>query len=128
MSRIPWSLETLDGLDVLVFEVNPKSDSGSFGVNKGISYSVAAGPSNSSVIHETTDEAQQVSYSGVLLSSTQYDALDLWFSKEEPVILTDDLGRSTLVYLDSLEYSRAPKRHYPFRHDFSFTAFVLEKL
>ena len=50
MSRIPWSLETLDGLDVLVFEVNPKSDSGSFGVNKGISYSVAAGPSNSSVI------------------------------------------------------------------------------
>lgn len=128
MSRTAWTLKTEDEVEVLSFEVNPKVDSGSFGISKGVSYLVAAGPSGSAVVHETIDDPQQVSYSGVLLSQSQYDDLIEWCSKEEPLILTDDLGQSSLIFLNSLEYTRAPKRHYPFRHEFSFTAYVLEVL
>ena len=128
MSRTAWSLKTEDEVEVFFFEVNPKVDSGSLGVSKGISYSVAAGPSGRAVVHETIDGPQQVSYSGVLLSQSQYDDLIEWCSKEEPLILTDDLGQSSLIFFKSLEYTRAPKRHYPFRHEFSFTAYVLEVL
>ena len=48
-------------------------------------------------------------FSGILLSESQYNDMVTWMNKEYPVTLTDDLGQASLVYLESLEYSRAPK-------------------
>lgn len=129
MSRSPWSLATTGASpEVYYFEVNPKTDGGSFGVNKSPTYVVAAGYSGRTITHETTDELARVQYSGVLLTPGQNASISEWYLKEEPLILTDDLGQSSLVYLDSLEFPRAPKRPHPSRMEFSFTGYVLEVL
>lgn len=129
MSRLPWSLATTGASpEVYYFEVNPKTDGGSFGVNKSPTYVVAAGYSGRTITHETTNELARVQYSGVLLTSGQNASVSEWYLKEEPLILTDDLGQSALVYLDSLEFTRAPKRAHPNRMEFSFTGYVLEVL
>lgn len=129
MSRTAWSLATTETTpEIYYFEVNPKADGGSFGVNKTPTYAVAAGYSKKTVVHETTDDMARVQYSGVLLTAGQNAALSEWYSKEEPLILTDDLGQSSLVYLDSLEFTRAPKRAHPNRMEFSFAGYVLEVL
>ena len=129
MSRSPWSLATTGASpEVYYFEVNPKTDGGSFGVNKSPTYVVAAGYSGRTITHETTDELARVQYSGVLLTPGQNASISEWYLKEEPLILTDDLGQSSLVYLDSLEFTRAPKRAHPNRMEFPFTGYVLEVL
>ena len=56
---------------------------------------------------------------GILLSESQYNDMVTWMNKEYPVTLTDDLGQASPVYLESLEYSRAPKRHRQFRHEYT---------
>lgn len=128
-TRTPWSLATTGASpEIYYFEANPKQDGGSLGTTKSPYYAVTAGPSGATVLHEAVDDPIRLQYSGVLVTENQYNALLTWFDKEDPVTLTDDLGRSFLVYLDALDYTRAPKRHYPFRHEFSFTAYVLERL
>ena len=129
MSRAAWSLATTGTTpEIYYFEVNPKADGGSLGVSKSPTYAVAAGYSGKTVVHETTDEIARVQYSGVLLTPGQNTSISEWYLKEEPLILTDDLGQSALVYLDSLEFTRAPKRAHPNRMEFSFTGYVLEVL
>jgi len=131
MSRTAWSLSTTGASpEVYYFEVNPKADGGSFGVSKAPSYTALpqAEYSSKTLIFETVDDPKRVQYSGVLLSSAQYGALVNWHLKSEPVILTDDLGRSTLIYLDTLELTRAPKQNHPNRQEFSFSGYVLEVL
>ena len=130
MSRVAWTLTDNEQATPVVyhFEVNPKTDQGSFAVQKGIHYGVSAGPGGATVVHEGPDDAMKVSYMGILLSESQYNDMVTWMNKEYPVTLTDDLGQASLVYLESLEYSRAPKRHRQFRHEYTLTAFVLERL
>ena len=131
MSRIPWSFTDSEMAtpDVYYFDVNPKADNGSFAVQKGISYSVVAGQNDgSAVIHETVDDIMKVSYSGIMLSMGQYFQFLTWVSKDRPVTLTDDLGQQSLIYIESLGISRAPKRHYGSRQEYTLTAFVLEIL
>ena len=55
MSRVAWTLTDNEQATPVVyhFEVNPKVDQGSFGVQKGIHYGVSAGPGGATVVHES---------------------------------------------------------------------------
>lgn len=129
MGRVAWTLTSTDASpETYSFEVNPKTDAGSFSITKSQNYIESAGPNGQTLIHERVDDPIKVSYSGVLLTELQYDALVTWAAKEDPVILTDDLGQSSSILIDSLEFTRAPRRHYPWRHEFTLTGFVMEVL
>ena len=57
MSIVAWTLTDNEQATPVVyhFEVNPKVDQGSFGVQKGIHYGVSAGPGGATVVHEGPD-------------------------------------------------------------------------
>ena len=96
MSRVAWTLTDNEQATTVVyhFEVNPKVDQGSFGVQKGIHYGVSAGLGGATVVHEGPDDAMKASYMGILLSESQYNDMVTWMNKEYPVTLTDDLGQN----------------------------------
>ncbi len=130
MGRTAWTLQTQDASPELYsFEVNPKTDNGSFSIEKNIVYANTAGSGGDpTLVYERVDAPVKFSYSGIYLSNDQYSSMVLWVEKEVPVVLTDDLGQSSLVLLESLEITRSPKRHHAGRGEFTLTGFVLERL
>lgn len=126
MSR--WKLELLSGGESYEFEINPnaqenphpaRSINWNFHPTLGFSGSRAG------------RQPHPWSFSGVLRSQAQYDALLLWVDKKVKIRLTDDLGNTRVIRL--LEFSPqqtagARSRHAPWRMIYTMRCLIFDDL
>lgn len=115
---VRWTFEDLATGDSYEWEVNPNSG-GSPQYRKTITYQNTVG--GRTLIFEGSDEPLTGQVSGVLLSQDQHETLVDWWDKRHLVRLTDDLGRTYMIYIVSYEPERQRSVRYGYKHSYTMT-------
>lgn len=121
-----WTLQTLDGLETYVFTINPNAQESPYRV-RSITWDFH--PTVGFSGRRAPRLPQRWSFSGVLRTREQYDALILWANKGVKVRLTDDRGDKFVVRLTNFSPTQqggARVRVAPFRFTYTMEAFVYE--
>lgn len=108
-----------------VFAINP-NDGGSPTMQKNFNFTHSVGPRRGSIIQEGGSEAPKMDFSGIILSKTQYYALETWYQKRLMLDLTDDLGRTFRGTLSTWTPKRTRRASNPWYHewDAEFTIYA----
>lgn len=123
MARIPWILTDPTEAESYEFQVNPKEGGApSYAKNLTTKSTTAPGPNAALLAFEGADNPTGFDASGTLLTQQQFEDLKRWYQKRVLLTLEDDLGQVYTIYLQTLDFKRAPKRSHPWRHTFSFTS------
>lgn len=125
MARIPWVFTDPTDSTTYSFPINPKDD-GSLQYEKQITYKNTSAPVGKTLIYEGQDQPKATSFSGTILSQTQYEAMVLWFTKRHQIQVVDDLGRTFMIYITAFKPSRKLSRTYPWRHDYTVEYTILD--
>jgi hypothetical protein len=86
------SLEFTEQADRYVMAINP-NDGGAISVQKNIMMSQTVGPNRVNILQEGTSQAPLLTFSGVILTQDQLEAMERWYDRRVFIKLTDDLGR-----------------------------------
>lgn len=126
MSR--WKLELLSGGEFYEFEINPNAQDNPH-PTRSIKWDFH--PTLGFSGTRQGRSPHDWSFSGVLRSQAQYDALLLWVGKKVKVRLTDDLGNKRIIRL--LEFSPqqtagARSRHAPWRMTYTMRCLIFDDL
>lgn len=122
--RIGWQIYDPVTAETITLEINPNDD-GSLQYEKQMTYKNTSAPGGNVVAFEGRDAPYTSSFSGVLLTENQYNTYVDIFSKRYPLQLTDDLGRSFLVYFTSFKPKRKISRTYPWRHEYTCDYYIM---
>lgn len=129
MARIGWRWEDAVEGTVAIMPINPNAGaSPRFAKTLTKQTTTAPGQLGQPLIFEGSDEVSQFDFSGVLLTQEHYDFLYNVWRKRHPVKLTDDLGRSFIIYLESFAPERARNNTYPWKHTYQATSVIVEWL
>jgi hypothetical protein len=124
---VRWVFEDPVTLLSETFIINP-SEGGTPSFEKNEVYANTAAPQGNVLIMEGRDNYQQLSFSGVILYKEQYDMFLAWWQKRYQIKMTDDLGRSFIIYIKSFKPTRKRSYQYPWKHDYVIDYTVLEQL
>lgn len=107
-----------------VWEINP-NQGGSPQVSKNMNIVYNVGPNRGGIIQEGQSTAPILSFSGVLITQSHYEALETWFDKRVLIELTDDLGRTFRGVFSAFSPERVRKPYNPWYHTYQaqFTVF-----
>ena len=122
---VKWEFYDPIVLETYTFHINPNSG-GSPAYRKNIAYQNTSAPDGKVLIFEGKDHPGEMEFSGVILEEAQLTAFQTWWQKRRQVRLTDDLGREYWIYITELETTRRWSLHYPWRHDYSVKATILD--
>lgn len=125
MSVVKWVFTDLTDASEYTFDINP-NEGGTPAYKKNINYQSTAAPDGKTLIFEGRDQAGTATFSGVILYQEQYDALVLWFQKRHQIQVTDDLGRTFMIYVVSFEAKRQRAVHYPWKHSYTVEYVVVD--
>lgn len=125
MARIAWVFTDLATADSYVWPINP-NDGGSPQYLKTINYQNTAAPDGKTLIFEGRDEPATASFSGVLLTEEQYNALYDWWKKRHQVQIEDDLGRKFVIYITKFQPKRERSRTHPWKHTYTCEYVILD--
>lgn len=102
--------------DNFEFPINP-SDGGLPSYEKNISGEMTTARDGKRILFEGTSQPMDISFSGTLLEIEDFNWFISWYNKKYQVLLTDDLGNDTWVYLTQF----TPKRKRSFQHDWAIS-------
>jgi hypothetical protein len=124
MSRIGWIwTDSVEGT-TQVMPINPNAGAAPAYEKNLTKKTTSAGHV---LVQEGNPNPIQFEFSGVLLTKEHYDFVKNLWDKHHPVLLTDDLGRTFTIYLESFKPTRKPSRAgYPWKHDYQATAVILD--
>ena len=111
-----WQFDDPVSFDTYVFEINP-SEGGSPKYEKQISESSTT--DGTTVLFEGRDATKNASFSGVVLTQDQYNAMIEWFNKRYLIDYTDDLGRTFTIYITKFDPKRERAIHSPWKHSYT---------
>ncbi len=123
--RIPWQFTDPTDSSFYVWEINPNDD-GSLQYEKTVSYKNTSAPDGKTIAFEGRDAPLSTSFSGVILTESQYDAMVTWFNKRHQIQIEDDLGRVFYIYITKFSPKRKRSRSYPWRHEYTCEYFILD--
>lgn len=117
---VRWKFTDLYGAtpNVYTFEINP-NEGGSPSVQKNMNIVYNAGPNRGGIIQEGQSTVPILSFSGLILTQTHYEALEMWFDKRVLLELDDDLGRKFRGVFSAFEPTRVRKPFNPWYHTFT---------
>lgn len=123
--RTPWVFYDPVTLDSYALPVNPNSGA-SPEFAKNVSRKTTTGPGGSTLIFEGADESKSFNFSGTILTQEQYESFVEWWDKRRIIQIIDDLGRTWNVYFQSFRPTRKISVNYPWRHEYSAEAVMVE--
>lgn len=127
MARIGWRLEDAVEGTVEIFPINPNEGAApKYAKQLTKTTTTAGGVQGQVIIFEGADQPIEFSFSGVLLTQQHYEFYYRAWSKRHPVRLTDDLGRTFTIYIESFTPTRVRSRTYPWRHTYQATAVIID--
>lgn len=122
---VRWTFEDPVEGETYVFHINPR-EGGSPSYDKTITEQNTTAPDGKTLLFEGQDQVQTLEWSGAILEQAHYDAYITWWRKRRQIKLTDDLGREYWIYITSFKPSRKRSRERAWRHDFTFSAIILD--
>lgn len=125
MARIPWRWDDLTEGTVEYMALNPNEDA-SPSYQKTLTKATSTAPDGQVLLFEGQDQPVTFNFSGAILTEAHYDFLYTAWSKRHPVMLTDDLGRSWLIYIETFQPKRQRSATYPWKHTYQMTTVVLQ--
>lgn len=109
------------------WEVNP-NDGGSPEIAKNMTILQNVGPNRINLVMEGQSSVPTLSFSGVILTQTHYETLELWFDRRVMIRLTDDLGRNFYGVFSKFSPKRSRRASNVWYHtydaEFTVTAYV----
>lgn len=120
--RVPWVFTDIAGVDEYEFAINPL-DSSVPSIEKTITTKYTADGTPINI--EGRQKPQSFEFSGTILHEAHYRKMEEWFEKSSQVSITDDLGRSLWVIITSFNPTRNYSPDYPWRHEYTCTANIL---
>jgi hypothetical protein len=122
---VKWTFEDPNTDELYTFEINPNDD-GLPGYRKNFSHQSTSAPDGKVLLFEGREEPRRGSFAGVTLSQAQHEAFIQWYEKRNQIIVTDDLGRSFTIVIESYEPKRRWARSHNWRHDYTMSYIVVE--
>lgn len=113
-----WRFTDPTNSTTYIFEISP-NDGGTPSRKKQIFYSKTTAPDGINITMEGRDEPANGSFSGVLLSQTQFDAFNTWYEKRHQIQVTDDLNRTMTIYITGFDAKRKFSTSHPWRHTYT---------
>jgi hypothetical protein len=124
MARIAWRWEDPTAGTVEYMSLNPNAGA-SPEYKKNLTKATTTAPDGQVLLFEGNDEPATFNCSGVILFESQFTFLYNAWNRRHPVNLTDDLGRTFTIYIESFTPKREPRRSHPWRHLYDLSAVVL---
>lgn len=105
------------------WEINP-NDGGSPEITKNITVMQNVGPNRVGLVMEGQSTIPVISFSGVILTQSHYEAMEYWFDRRVFLRLDDDLDRVFYGVFSKFSPKRARRASHPWYHtyDASFHA------
>jgi len=125
MAVVKWEFVDTESMDSYTFEINP-NEGGSKEYEKKMTYLSTSAVDGKTLVFEGQPEVKTISFSGTILTQAQYDKMIEWFNKKNPIEITDDLDRTTTIYITSFKPRRQRAIHFPYKHTYVVEAVVLE--
>jgi hypothetical protein len=122
---VRWEFYDPIETETKVFEINPNAG-GTPTYERTISYQSTLAPDGPTLVFAGRNQPLKISFSGVILTETEYDDMIEWFQKNYPIQLTDDLGREMIILITKFEPKRIRMASRQWRHDYSVEATILE--
>lgn len=72
----------------------------------------------------TSQETQKIEFSGIIVSEEMYNLVTEWFNKTNPIELTDDLGRTFTIVIQTFEPRRERQSLVPWYHTYTVSALI----
>ncbi len=124
ISVVRWTFFDPTDASTAVFEMNP-SDGGNEDRKHTIGTSSRRAPGKKTVVVGNANGIREFKFSGTILTETMYNLFDLWFNKDHPIELTDDLGRTFSIYITEFVPKRVHKPYNPWFHTYDVTGILL---
>lgn len=124
MAVVKWRFDDLTNSTFVVFDINPNAG-GSPQLQKTITTQSTVAPGGKTLIFQGADAVPQITFSGTILTQTQYDLYVTWFNKSHQLKLTDDLGRVTMIMITQFQPQRVYQASRPYYHTFTVTAMIV---
>lgn len=126
MARTAWTLtDSSTGSPVtLDFTINPK-DADYPGRKANISQELGTSPSAGKIVFQGRDALPRFSITGSVRTQNWFDSLETWANKWYPLVLTDDLGMTWNVIIESFQPKRIRKASTPWLFEVSITFLVV---
>lgn len=126
MARVAWTLTDYSYASPVTyaFEVNPK-EAEYPGRKANITSEAGVSPTSATVIFQGKDAVQRMNIDVSIRSQTAYDAFETWANNWYPLVLTDDIGNSFTVLIESFTRKRVRNISTPWRFDATFSFIIL---
>lgn len=121
---VRWTFLDPTDASTATFEMNPDSG-GTPSREKNIVVQNTLGPNEKTLVVAIADNPEHIDFSGTILTPTMLDLINTWFSKTNPIELTDDLGRTYLIKMLKFDAKRVRKPYDLWFHTYTATAIVI---
>lgn len=125
MALVRWRFDDTTDSTFAVFEVNPNAD-GSPVRSRTLTAHNTLAVGGKDLIFEGSQDPLQITFSGLILSTTMLDMLTLWFGKRHQIQLTDDLGRVQFVMITKFTPKRVRASKNFWKHSYDCSATVVD--
>lgn len=122
---VRWTLYDPVLSETWTMQVNP-NDGGTPDNAKTVNYTNTAAPDGKALVYEGRDAVQALDWTGIILTQEHYDTYIHWFAKRRQVLLTNDLGIQTWIYLTKFTPKRKRAVQAPWKHEYTVSAIVLD--
>lgn len=122
---VKWQFHDPSLPETYVFEINPNED-GLPGYRKNYSYQGTSAPNGKVLLFEGREDPRRGQFSGVTLSQAQHEAFIYWYEKSNQIQVTDDLGRTFTIVIESYEPTRRWTKSHNWKHDYTMSYIVVD--
>jgi hypothetical protein len=122
---VRWTLEDPVTNELYEFAMNP-SEGGTPNIEKTLSNKSTCAPGGAAIAFQGRNQVQEQEFKGTLLEQVDIEAINYWVNKTNQVYLTDDLGRTLVVYLESVEWTRVRAALYPWKHTYTVKYMIID--
>lgn len=105
--------------------INPK-EGGTSGYKKVFTFANTSAPDGKTLVFQGRPEVGTLEFTGTIFEQTELDAFVLWWTKQNQIVITDDLGRSFSVVIQEFIPKRIRAQQHPWKHTYSIKAVIVD--
>lgn len=124
MTVVRWRFDDPSTLESYTFSINPKAG-GSPAYQKQFQYRNTSAQGGKVLVFQGRDEPQKLTWDGTILDQASLDAHVTWFNKKNQIQVTDDLGRSFFIIIESFTPKRERAASSPWKHSYTLNATIV---
>jgi hypothetical protein len=121
---VRWKFTDPTDSSTQTFEINP-FEGGTPSREMNISTQNTLAPGGKTLVWEGAESPQTIEFSGTILSESQLELYNTWFSKKHQIQLTDDLNREYMILFRTYVPKRVHSANF-WRHEFTVSAIIVD--